>query len=71
MIKNLKPSERLIKLLMDGKFKKPGFIKLQQLYIKKGGSVISNNLENYKFFINSSCYEEIEKVKVKGYIGDN
>ncbi len=73
MIKEIKPSTRFIKLLMDGKFKKPTFIKMQQIGFNKGYSMIQNenDLENYKFFINSSCYDEIEKVKVKKYNGDN
>ena len=69
MIKNLKPQERFIMLLEEGKFKKPGFIKLQQFRINKdySNNDINKELENYKFFINSSSYDLIEKVKVKSY----
>ncbi len=69
MIKKLKPSENFIKLLINGKFKKPGFIKLQQFQINKdySNNDINKELENYKFFINSSSYDLIEKVKVKSY----
>ena len=72
MIKRLKPSERFIRLLTNGKFKKPELIKIQQLGCKQYDETqINKNLENYKFFMNSSCYDEIAKEKVKKYNGDN
>lgn len=73
MIKNTRRSMRFIELLMDGKFRKPEYIRHQQLgpkteYTKEQSD---RDLENYKFFMNTSCYDEIAKVKVKRYQGDS
>ncbi len=73
MIKNTRRSMRFIELLMDGKFRKPEYIRHQQHepkteYTKEQSD---RDLENYKFFMNTSCYDEISKVKVKRYQGDS
>ena len=73
MIKNSKISMRFIKLLMEGRFRKPEFIRMQQLGATKEYTKeqTKRDLENYKFFMNTSCYDEIAKVRVKRYQGDN
>ncbi len=64
---NKKPSEKFIELLMNGKFKIPEFIKLQQLNNRTN----TEYKDNYNYFINSSAWDSINKVKVKKYCGDN
>lgn len=62
-----KPSEKFIELVMNGKFKIPEFIKLQQLNNRTN----TEYKDNYKHFINSSAWDIVNKVKVKKYNGDN
>ena len=73
MIKKLKPSERFINLLLDGKFKEPEFIKCQKLGVERKCSKTQMNrdLKNYIYFMNSSHYDDFAKVKVRRYNGDN
>ena len=63
-----KPSEKFIELVMNGKFKIPEFIKLQQLDNEEN---YETKIDNYNYFMNSSAWDSVNKVKVKKYNGDN
>lgn len=63
MNKNVRKSIKFIELLETGKFKKPEFIKLQQLGLKNEYTKeqINREIENYNFFMNTSFFIGFKK----------